>query len=426
MNIDRHDQPEPARVLSGPLGLSAYRHKNLANRTVIDLMVFLFKKKEEREKKEKDKQKAKTKQEKFLIERHFDMHDIRTHTHTQPSTHESRFDLERARIRLSLSLNLRMSLYPCALLSRVLWTASQVKWKTHRWKLKQKWQMVYFSPPFPFCFLRERWLGPWGRCMEPGRMSLQGRGWTINKRLTSIDFAAGKKGNSWVCLSTICLAFTSFFSFAFTLFSLLCLSHTLFLTLSFFLDLRLMEKNCVLMRRQLYLPSLGVYFLASCLWYIWRLWSFKLLSIMHNYLKSFFSSLSLSFFHFVSYFNLIYMKIIAHIRRQCDRLTDGQTGRLTAWQAQTRNDRKLHKPSLMTIDCPTCTRICQLVQGPVLSSIHILYTCAHAIYDMTNYRLLYSIAHWRQLSPGFLLEIVINILYTYYYSLGVDNATLLS
>lgn len=87
MNIDRHDQPEPARVLSGPLGLSAYRHKNLANRTVIDLMVFLFKKKkkENEKKKEKDKQKAKTKQEKFLIERHFDMHDIRTQTHTHTS-----------------------------------------------------------------------------------------------------------------------------------------------------------------------------------------------------------------------------------------------------------------------------------------------------------------------------------------------------
>lgn len=74
---------------SGPLGLSAYRHKNLANRTVIDLMVFLFKKKKEM--KGKRQAKKKKKQEKFLIERHFDMHDIRTQidTHTHTHTHES-------------------------------------------------------------------------------------------------------------------------------------------------------------------------------------------------------------------------------------------------------------------------------------------------------------------------------------------------
>lgn len=225
------------------------------------------------------------------------MHDIRTqtHTHTHSQAHTSLALTSKGPGSASASAS-TWGWVCIHVRSSVASFELQVKSneKTHRWKLKQKWQMVYFSPPFPFCFLRERWLGPWGRCMEPGRMSLQGRGWTINKRLTSIDFAAGKKGNSWVCLSTICLALTSFFSFAFTLFSLLCLSHTLSFTLSFFLDLRLMEKNCVLMRRQLYLPNLGVYFLASCLWYIWRLWSFKLLSIMHNYLKSFFSSLSLS------------------------------------------------------------------------------------------------------------------------------------
>lgn len=91
--------------LSGPLGLSAYRHKNLANRTVIDLMVFLFKKKKNERKKTSNEKK---KQEKFLIERHFDMHDIRTQTHTLTFTHAhtSFYDLERARIRLGLSLNL--------------------------------------------------------------------------------------------------------------------------------------------------------------------------------------------------------------------------------------------------------------------------------------------------------------------------------
>lgn len=295
MNIDRHDQPEPARVLSGPLGLSAYRHKNLANRTVIDLMVFLFKKK--RRKRKKGKRQAKSKNEtreisywKALWHARYTHSDTHTHTHSQ--AHTSLALTSKGPGSASAStwgwgcIHVRSSVASFEL---------QVKSneKTHRWKLKQKWQMVYFSPLFLFAFWESAGLGPGGGCMEPGRMSLQGRGWTINKRLTSIDFAAGKKGNSWVCLSTICLAFTSFFSFAFALFSLLCLSHTLFLTLSFFLDLRLMEKNCVLMRRQLYLPSLGVYFLASCLWYIWRLWSFKLLSIMHNYLKYFFSSLSL-------------------------------------------------------------------------------------------------------------------------------------
>lgn len=170
----------------------------------------------------------------------------------------------------------------------VLWTASQVKWKTHQWKLKQKWQMVFW--------VLGSGLGP-----EPSRMSLQGRGRTINKSLTSIDFVAGKGKLVWVCLSTICLAFTSFlvpFLFAFPLLSLLCLHSSLFRSLtppSLPLSVSwpaLMEKNSVLMRRQLYLPA-RLLFSSFLPWYICRLWSFKLLSIMHNYLESFFRSLSL-------------------------------------------------------------------------------------------------------------------------------------
>lgn len=81
----------PARVLSGPLGLSAYRHKNLANRTVIDLMVFLFKKKK---KEKKGKRQAKSKNEtreisywKALWHARYTHSD--THTHTARHTRVS-------------------------------------------------------------------------------------------------------------------------------------------------------------------------------------------------------------------------------------------------------------------------------------------------------------------------------------------------
>lgn len=211
-----------------------------------------------------------------------------THSHSLTHTHESLWPRTGQDQTRAQPQPVPESVTPLSPQCVVLWTASQVKWKTHQWKLKQKWQMV-------FCFLGSG-LGP-----EPGRMSLQGRGRTINKSLTSIDFVAGKGKLVWVCLSTICLAFTSFlvpFLFAFALLSLLCLHSSLFRSLtplSLSLSVSwptLMEKNSVLMRRQLYLPARRL-FSSFLPWYICRLWSFKLLSIMHNYLESFFRSLSL-------------------------------------------------------------------------------------------------------------------------------------
>lgn len=187
-------------------------------------MVFLFKKEKKNERKKTSNEKKK--QEKFLIERHFDMHDIRTQTHTHihshTHTHESLWPRTGQDQTRPQPQPVPESVTPLSPQCVVLWTASQVKWKTHQWKLKQKWQMV-------FCFLGSG-LGP-----EPGRMSLQGRGRTINKSLTSIDFVAGKGKLVWVCLSTICLAFTSFlvpFLFAFPLLSLLCLHSSLFRSLT--------------------------------------------------------------------------------------------------------------------------------------------------------------------------------------------------
>lgn len=76
---------------------------------------------------------------------------------------------------------------------------------------------------------------------------------------------------------------------------------------------------------------------------------------------------------------------------ETDRLTEGQTDRMTG---TTRNDRKLHKPSLMTIDCPTCTRICQTRACSQFVHIRVhtpctTYVCVYGInyIPLTNYRL---------------------------------------
>lgn len=133
---------------SGPLGLSAYRHKNLANRTVIDLMVFLFKKKEN-ERKKTSKEKKETREISYwkaLWHARYTHSDTHTHTRVSMTSKGPGSDSASA----STCASIRESAQPSACL--VLWTASQVKWKTHQWKLKQKWQMV-------FCFF---WALAWG------------------------------------------------------------------------------------------------------------------------------------------------------------------------------------------------------------------------------------------------------------------------
>lgn len=317
------------------------------------------------------------------------MHDIRTqiYTHTHTDTHESLWprrgqDQTRPQpqpVPQSVSL-----LSPQCALSFELQVKSNEKRTNGNSNKNGKWFFAFLGSG----------LGP-----EPGRMSLQGRGRTINKRLTSIDFVAGKGKLVWVCLSTICLAFTSFlvpFPFAFALLSLLCLYISIPLpfphSCCFFAcangeKLRFNEATALSSCFSSFLP-----------WYICRLWSFKLLSIMHNYLESFFCSLSSPQLGvFVSYFNLIYSKIIAHIRGQSEGLGDGQTDRLTEGQTDrmtgtTRNDRKLHKPSLMTIDCPTWTRICQTQACSQFVHIRVhtpctTYVCMYIVYIICDWQI---------------------------------------
>lgn len=269
---------------SGPLGLSAYRHKNLANRTVIDLMVFLFKKKKGNERKKTSKEKKETREISYWKAlwharyTHSDRHS-HTHTHTRVcmTSNGPGSDSASASTCASIRESAQPSV-PCPLNCK----SSQMKNAPMETQIKMANGFLLFL---------SSGLGP-----EPGRMSLQGRGRTINKRLTSIDFVAGKGKLVWVCLSSICLAFTSFlvpFPFAFALLFLLCLyiSLSACLCLSPAVSLpALMEKNCVLMRRQLYLRARRL-FSSFLPWYICRLWSFKLLSIMHNYLNHFLRSL---------------------------------------------------------------------------------------------------------------------------------------
>lgn len=167
--------------------LSAYRHKNLANRTVIDLMVFLFKKKKEKRKWAKNKQKEKRNKRNFLLKGTLTctIYALR-HTLTQ----HTRVSLWPRKGQDQTQTQTQPQPQPepesmCAPQSRPL-NCKSSQMKNAPMKTQTKMANGFF---FPFCFWRAGLgLGAW-----TWPYAASGRGWTINKRLTSIDFAAGKR-----------------------------------------------------------------------------------------------------------------------------------------------------------------------------------------------------------------------------------------
>lgn len=111
---------------------------------------------------------------------------------------------------------------------------------------------------------------------------------------------------------------------------------------------------------------------------------------------------------------------------ETDRLTEGQTDRMTG---TTRNDRKLHKPSLMTIDCPTCTRICQTRVCSQFVHIRVhtpctTYVCVQ-VYSinyirLTNYRLFIQLRRRDALSLSTFLSLYLILILIS----GIDNIVL--